>query len=103
MDLRDEYTFYAKIAVLDLTPGWMKIKLTLKKEHLNWVYGVTTMPVYEFECKCGHNFEELVKMGTQSMKCPKCQSKAPKIISPCTFELKGGGWYADGYSTSKKK
>jgi len=21
-----------------------------------------------------------------------------KIMSACTFELKGGGWYADGYS-----
>ena len=61
------------------------------------------MPVYEFECKCGHNFEELVKMDTKSMTCPKCQKKASKIMSPCTFELKGGGWYADGYASSSKK
>ncbi len=61
------------------------------------------MPVYEFECDCGNNFEELVKMGTKSAKCPQCNKKAPKIMSPCTFELKGGGWYADGYSSSKNK
>jgi putative FmdB family regulatory protein len=61
------------------------------------------MPVYEFECDCGHSFEELVKMGTQSAACPQCNKKAPKIMSPCTFELKGGGWYADGYSSSSKK
>jgi len=61
------------------------------------------MPVYEFECNCGHSFEELVKMGTKSMECPKCREKASKIMSPCTFELKGGGWYADGYSSSSKK
>jgi putative FmdB family regulatory protein len=61
------------------------------------------MPVYEFECKCGRKFEELVKMGTQYMKCPDCQNKAPKIISPCAFELKGSGWYADGYSSSKSR
>ena len=60
------------------------------------------MPVYEFECKCGHNFEELVKMDTKSMKCPLCQKNAPKIMSACTFELKGGGWYADGYASSSK-
>jgi putative FmdB family regulatory protein len=60
------------------------------------------MPVYEFECDCGHSFEELVSMGTKSSECPKCHEKAKKIMSPCTFELKGGGWYADGYSSSKK-
>ena len=61
------------------------------------------MPVYEFECQCGHNFESLVKMGTNSEKCPSCSKKAKKIMSQCTFELKGGGWYADGYSSSSKK
>ena len=28
------------------------------------------MPVYEFECKCGHVFEDLVPMGTNEAKCP---------------------------------
>ena len=61
------------------------------------------MPVYEFECQCGHNFEELVKMDTDSQECPVCHKRAKKIMSSCTFELKGGGWYADGYSSSSKK
>ena len=60
------------------------------------------MPVYEFQCKCGHITEELVQMDTQSIECPKCQEKAKKILSACSFELKGGGWYADGYASSKK-
>jgi predicted nucleic acid-binding Zn ribbon protein len=47
-------------------------------------------------------------MGTKSVSCPKCGGRAKKIMSTCTFELKGGGWYADGYasgksSSSKKK
>jgi putative FmdB family regulatory protein len=62
------------------------------------------MPVYEFECECGHSFEGLVKMGTKFQECPRChRKKAKKIMSPCTFELKGGGWYADGYSSTSKK
>jgi putative FmdB family regulatory protein len=61
------------------------------------------MPVYEFECNCGHSFEQLVKMGTNTRECPKCRSQAKKIMSQCTFELKGGGWYADGYASSSKK
>lgn len=59
------------------------------------------MPVYEFECKCGELLEEFVKMGTQSIACPKCGNNAKKIMSRCSFDLKGGGWYADGYSSSK--
>jgi putative FmdB family regulatory protein len=61
------------------------------------------MPVYEFECSEGHITEELVRMGTQSSKCTKCGKRAKKIISQCSFELKGGGWYADGYSSKTSK
>jgi putative FmdB family regulatory protein len=61
------------------------------------------MPVYEFECECGHVFEELVPVGTCSYRCPRCnKSETRKIMSACTFELKGGGWYADGYASNKK-
>jgi putative FmdB family regulatory protein len=59
------------------------------------------MPVYEFECECGEVVEEFVKMGTKSTECPKCKRKALKIMSRCSFELKGGGWYADGYAAKK--
>lgn len=57
------------------------------------------MPVYEFECKCGELLEEFVKMGTSAVACPKCGGRAKKIMSRCSFELKGGGWYADGYAS----
>ncbi|MCP4625945.1 MAG: zinc ribbon domain-containing protein [bacterium] len=59
------------------------------------------MPVYEFECSDGHITEELVRMGTKSTKCSKCHKRAKKIISQCSFDLKGGGWYADGYSSKE--
>jgi putative FmdB family regulatory protein len=61
------------------------------------------MPVYEFECANGHITEGLVPMGTKSTQCTKCKKKARKILSTCSFELKGGGWYADGYSSTKSK
>ncbi len=60
------------------------------------------MPVYEFECeKCGEITEDLVRMGTSRIDCPRCKGKAHKILSTCSFELKGGGWYADGYASKK--
>jgi predicted nucleic acid-binding Zn ribbon protein len=40
-------------------------------------------------------------MGTKHTKCATCNKRAKKIISACTFELKGGGWYADGYSSTR--
>ena len=58
------------------------------------------MPVYEFECAKGHITENLVPMGTKHTKCAKCHKRAKKILSSCTFELKGGGWYTDGYSST---
>jgi putative FmdB family regulatory protein len=59
------------------------------------------MPVYEFECADGHITEELVPMGKKHTRCTKCNKRARKIISTCSFELKGGGWYADGYSSKR--
>ncbi len=60
------------------------------------------MPFYEFQCPEGTVTESLVPMGTNHIKCPKCNKRAKKIMSPCSFKLVGGGWYADGYSSTKK-
>jgi putative FmdB family regulatory protein len=60
------------------------------------------MPVYEFKCECGEITEDLVRVDTRAIPCPKCGKKAEKILSSCTFTLKGGGWYADGYASKKK-
>ena len=60
------------------------------------------MPFYEFQCPEGTITESLVPVGTTHIKCPKCNKRAKKIISPCSFKLVGGGWYADGYSSTNK-
>jgi putative FmdB family regulatory protein len=60
------------------------------------------MPVYEFQCTKGDTItEEIVHMDTKEIRCPKCGAPAKKILSTCTFSLKGGGWYADGYASKK--
>ena len=60
------------------------------------------MPIYEFECPNGTVTAKLVKVGTKAIKCPNCDQRAKKIISRCTFKLKGNGWYADSYSSKKR-
>ncbi len=59
------------------------------------------MPYYEYQCPNGHVVEKLERMDVEEIECPECKLKARKIISLCTFKLKGGGWYADGYASKK--
>lgn len=62
------------------------------------------MPVYEYECSaCGHRFEEWQKITDKPVKvCPKCKArKVERLISQTSFQLKGGGWYGDLYSSTK--
>ncbi|HEY4187546.1 MAG TPA: zinc ribbon domain-containing protein [Polyangia bacterium] len=62
------------------------------------------MPIYEYACAaCGHQFEEWQKMSDAPVRtCPKCKKKkVERLISRTAFQLKGSGWYADLYSSSK--
>ncbi|MBU0962073.1 MAG: zinc ribbon domain-containing protein [Proteobacteria bacterium] len=61
------------------------------------------MPVYEYECPtCETVFEVQQRMADDPLsKCPECEGAVKKIVSRSSFQLKGGGWYADGYSSSK--
>lgn len=66
------------------------------------------MPIYEFECKSCHKVTEIVQSISASplAECPECQGIVKKLISQSSFQLKGSGWYADGYSDpapAKKK
>jgi len=61
------------------------------------------MPIYEFSCECGNIKEELVPMGTTSVKCEDCGQDMKKIISRSSFILKGTGWAFDGYGSGKTK
>ena len=63
------------------------------------------MPIYEYACeKCDHEFEREQRITDDPVKtCPRCRSRrVKKLISRTSFVLKGGGWYADSYSSSKK-
>ena len=65
------------------------------------------MPTYEYACSsCQHEweFEQSIKEAALT-ECPSCrQQTARRQISRGTgFILKGGGWYADLYSSSSNK
>jgi len=58
------------------------------------------MPVYEYECKgCRKIFEIQQRIADAPVSvCPECGGGVRKLISMSSFQLKGGGWYTDGYS-----
>ncbi|MCL7487058.1 MAG: zinc ribbon domain-containing protein [Desulfobulbaceae bacterium] len=58
------------------------------------------MPIYEYECKsCENVFEVQQRMTDEPLKkCPDCRGEVKKLVSVSSFQLKGGGWYSDGYS-----
>lgn len=60
------------------------------------------MPIYEFVCEaCGRLVERLQKMSDPPPDaCPECGGKMAKIMSRNSFQLKGGGWYRDLYSSA---
>lgn len=64
------------------------------------------MPIYEYVClACDHEFERIQSINEAAVKkCPHCgKSRAQKKVSRGAFQLKGSGWYADGYSKDKAK
>lgn len=62
------------------------------------------MPTYEYECNNGHTFEVFQRITDEPLKrCKVCRAGAKRLISAANFILKGGGWYADGYSSGNGK
>ena len=60
------------------------------------------MPIYEYECTSCRTVLEVFQRMTEDplTTCPDCSGPVKKLMSMSSFQLKGGGWYADGYSTA---
>ena len=65
------------------------------------------MPIYEYECsQCHQTSDALQKVNDPAPEtCPRCgaQHTLSRLLSRTSFVLKGGGWHADLYSSSKSK
>lgn len=57
------------------------------------------MPIYEYICSnCGKRFEIFQKISDNPLReCKFCRGKLTKLISNCSFQLKGTGWYVTDY------
>jgi putative FmdB family regulatory protein len=65
------------------------------------------MPFYDYRCdSCSHVVHDVRRNITADVSvyvCPNCQSEMKQIYSLLGFELKGDGWFKDGYSYSNKE
>jgi len=64
------------------------------------------VPIYEYLCEsCGKITEVVQKLDDKPPRtCSECGArKLARLVSRSAFQLKGGGWYSDLYSTPKKK
>jgi putative FmdB family regulatory protein len=62
------------------------------------------MPTYSYQCEaCQREFEKEQRISESAIrKCPSCgKLKLRRLITSGNFILKGGGWYSDGYGSSK--
>jgi putative FmdB family regulatory protein len=63
------------------------------------------VPIYEFVCEsCGRVAEVMQKVSDPAPACPECQQgRMARLVSRTSFQLKGGGWYADLYASKKER
>ena len=61
------------------------------------------MPIYEYECAtCGQVVERWQKFSENPLTtCPACGGSLSKLISNCSFHLKGSGWYVTDYAGNR--
>ncbi|MBU8894817.1 zinc ribbon domain-containing protein [Corallococcus sp. H22C18031201] len=64
------------------------------------------MPIYEYSCQsCGKTIDVLQKISDPTPEaCTACGAAGSlsRVVSRSSFVLKGGGWYADLYGSTKK-
>ena len=63
------------------------------------------MPIYEYEClDCGKKFEIFQKISEEPLtECKACKGRLNRLISLCSFQLKGTGWYVTDYKSPASK
>jgi len=57
------------------------------------------MPIYEYQCERCHKIIEVMQKFSDKplSRCPSCSGRISRIISNCSFQLKGTGWYVTDY------
>ena len=61
------------------------------------------MPIYEYRCKKGHQFEVMQRISEDPVtKCEVCGADVQRVFHPIAVHFKGSGFYNTDYGTRKR-
>ena len=61
------------------------------------------MPIYEYRCEKGHNFEVMQRMIEDPLtSCTTCGAPVQRVFHPVAVHFKGSGFYNTDYGKNKK-
>jgi putative FmdB family regulatory protein len=61
------------------------------------------MPIYEYRCDNGHNFEVMQRMSDDALtECSICEAPVQRVFHPVAIHFKGSGFYNTDYGKRKR-
>ena len=61
------------------------------------------MPIYEYRCERGHQFEVTQKMTDDPvLSCARCDAPVQRVFHPVAVHFKGKGFYNTDYGTRRR-
>jgi len=61
------------------------------------------MPIYEYRCGNGHEFEVFQSMSEDPVsECPECGAAVERVFRPVAVHFKGSGFYTTDYARKTK-
>jgi putative FmdB family regulatory protein len=61
------------------------------------------MPIYEYRCERGHQFEVMQKMTDDPvLSCTRCDAPVQRLFHPVAVHFKGKGFYNTDYGTRRR-
>ena len=61
------------------------------------------MPIYEYRCSNGHEFEVFQSMSEDPVsECPECGAPVERVFRPVAVHFKGSGFYTTDYARKTK-
>ena len=61
------------------------------------------MPIYEYRCERGHQFEVMQRMTDDPvLSCTRCEAPVQRVFHPVAVHFKGKGFYNTDYGTRRR-
>ena len=61
------------------------------------------MPIYEYRCENGHQFEVMQRMSDDALStCSECEAPVQRVFHPVAIHFKGSGFYNTDYGKRKR-